>query len=59
MPAWGLFMKKVYDDNTLIQYRRGPFKKPENFVLDCGRVTSDSTDTYIPLSTSDDEGTSF
>jgi penicillin-binding protein 1A len=59
MPAWGLFMKKVYDDNTLIQYRRGPFKKPENFVLDCGKVASDSTDTYIPLQTSDDEGTSF
>ncbi|MEO6686270.1 MAG: penicillin-binding transpeptidase domain-containing protein, partial [Dyadobacter sp.] len=59
MPAWGLYMKKVYNDQTLIQYRRGAFVKPENFVLDCGNVASDSTDTYIPPSKSDDEGTSF
>lgn len=59
MPAWGIYMKKVYDDQTLLQYRRGPFVKPENYVLDCGSVVSDSTDTYIPPAKSDDEGVLF
>ena len=59
MPAWGIYMKKVYADETLLQYRRGPFVKPENYVLDCGSVASDSTDTYIPPSRSDDEGVLF
>ena len=59
MPAWGLYMKKVYDDPTLVQYRKGPFNKPENFVLNCGSVASDSADTYIPPSRSDDEGALF
>lgn len=60
MPAWGLYMKKVYDDQTLLQYRRGPFIKPENYSLDCGKVASDSTDTYVPpASSSDDEGVLF
>jgi len=59
MPAWGIYMKKVYNDQTLLQYRKGPFIKPENYVLDCGSVKSDSTDTYIPPSRSDDEGVLF
>jgi penicillin-binding protein 1A len=60
MPAWGLYMKKVYDDQTLLQYRKGPFIKPENYSLDCGNVASDSTDTYVPpASSSDDEGVLF
>lgn len=59
MPAWGLFMQKVYNDQTLQQYRKGPFLKPENYIRDCGTVFSDSTDTYIPPSRSDDEGVLF
>jgi penicillin-binding protein 1A len=60
MPAWGLYMKKVYDDQTLLQYRKGPFIKPENYSLDCGNVASDSADTYVPpASSSDDEGVLF
>ncbi|MDQ6480833.1 transglycosylase domain-containing protein [Dyadobacter sp. LHD-138] len=60
MPAWGIYMKKVYEDQTLVQYRKGPFVKPENYVLDCGNVASDSTDTYVPpASSSDDEGVLF
>ncbi|CAG4991912.1 Penicillin-binding protein 1A [Dyadobacter sp. CECT 9275] len=59
MPAWGLFMQKVYNDPTLQQYRKGPFNKPENYIRDCGKVQSDSTDTYIPPSRSDDEGVLF
>ena len=59
MPAWGIYMKKVYNDQTLLQYRKGPFIKPENYILDCGKVVSDSTDTYVPPSKSDDEGALF
>jgi penicillin-binding protein 1A len=60
MPAWGLFMKKVYNDQTLLQYRKGPFVKPENYTLDCGNVESDTSDTYVPpASISDDEGVLF
>jgi penicillin-binding protein 1A len=59
MPAWGMFMQKVYADQTLVQYRKGPFNKPENYVRGCGGVTTDSTDTYIPPSRSDDEGVLF
>ncbi len=59
MPAWGLYMQKVYKDETLQQYRRGPFNKPENYIRDCGNVAVDSSDTYIPPSRSDDEGVLF
>ena len=59
MPAWGLFMQKVYKDPTLVQYRKEPFKKPENYVRECGGVSTDSTDTYVPPSRSDDEGVLF
>lgn len=59
MPAWGAFMQKVYNDQTLIQYRKGAFKRPENFVNDCSTVQSDSTDVYTPPAKSDDEGVLF
>jgi penicillin-binding protein 1A len=59
MPAWGLFMQKVYNDPTLTEYRKEPFNKPENYVRDCGGFATDSTDTYIPPSRSDDEGVLF
>ncbi len=59
MPAWGLYMQKVYNDPTLTEYRKGPFTKPANYIRDCGAVTSDSTDTYTPPSKSDDEGVLF
>jgi penicillin-binding protein 1A len=59
MPAWGLYMQKVYADPTLLQYRKGKFEKPANFTLNCGGVYTDSTDTYIPPSLSDDEGVLF
>jgi penicillin-binding protein 1A len=59
MPAWGIYMKKVYDDQTLVDYRKGPFNKPANYVRDCGAVLSDSTNTYTPPSKSDDEGVLF
>jgi penicillin-binding protein 1A len=38
---------------------KGPFNKPENYVRECGGVATDSTDTYIPPSRSDDEGVLF
>lgn len=59
MPAWGLYMQKVYADPTLLQYRKGKFEKPANFTLNCGGVYTDSSDTYIPPSLSDDEGVLF
>jgi penicillin-binding protein 1A len=59
MPAWGLFMQKVYIDQTLTDYRKGPFIKPADYVRDCGGVYSDSTNTYIPPTISDDEGVLF
>jgi penicillin-binding protein 1A len=59
MPAWGLFMQKVYNDPTLTEYRKGPFNKPDNYVRDCGVFATDSTDTYIPPSRSEDEGVLF
>ena len=59
MPAWGLFMQKVYKDETLKQYRKGPFNKPDNYIRDCGNVAVDSSDTYIAPSRSDDEGILF
>ena len=59
MPAWGLFMQKVYNDQTLVDYRKGPFIKPDNYVRDCGGFATDSTDTYIPPSRSEDEGVLF
>jgi len=59
LPAWGLYMQKVYADPTLVQYRKSKFEKPVNFRLDCGGVYTDSTDTYVPPSLSDDEGVLF
>lgn len=59
MPAWGMFMQKVYKDQTLVDYRKGPFNKPANYTRDCGGFATDSTNTYIPPSRSDDEGVIF
>jgi penicillin-binding protein 1A len=59
MPAWGLFMQKVYNDPTLTEYRKGPFVKPANYTNGCEGVDLDASDTYIPPSRSDDEGVLF
>ncbi len=59
LPAWGLYMQKVYADPTLTDYRKGPFAKPEGYFPDCGGVHADSSDTYMPPSLSDDEGALF
>lgn len=48
MPAWALYMQKVYADPTLTQYRPEPFRKPNNFKIDCGGYYIDSTQRYIP-----------
>lgn len=59
MPAWGLYMKKVYEDQTLLKYRKGKFPMPANFTLDCGGNYSNSEEVYTPPSLSDDEGVLF
>ncbi len=59
MPAWGMYMQKVYNDPTLINYGKSSFTKPENYFLDCGRVEVDSSDTYIPPSIVEDDDVLF
>ncbi|WP_234735487.1 penicillin-binding protein 1A [Tellurirhabdus bombi] len=55
MPAWALYMQKIYGDKTLQKgrypYAREPFRKPDGFnlALDCGSNTYiDSSQRYIP-----------
>lgn len=52
MPAFANFMDKVYADPTLAAagYRKGPFKKPENFSMsfDCGTAVGPDTIQVAP-----------
>ena len=48
MPAWAIYMQKVYADKTLMNYRPEPFRKPNNFKIDCGGYHIDSSQRYIP-----------
>lgn len=48
MPAWAMYMQKVYNDPSLTQYRPEPFRKPNNFKIDCGGYHIDSSQRYIP-----------
>ncbi len=48
MPAWAMYMQKVYKDPTLTSYRPEPFRKPNNFKIDCGGYHIDSSQRYIP-----------
>ncbi len=48
MPAWAMYMQKVYKDPTLTNYRPEPFRKPNKFRIDCGGYHIDSTQRYIP-----------
>ncbi|GAB3959908.1 transglycosylase domain-containing protein [Spirosoma harenae] len=48
MPAWGMYMQKIYKDPGLTQYRPEPFRKPNNFKIDCGGYQIDSSQRYIP-----------
>ncbi len=48
MPAWAMYMQKIYQDPTLTQYRPEPFRKPNNFKIDCGGYHIDSSQRYIP-----------
>lgn len=58
MPAWGLFMQRVYKDPTLTDYRPEPFRKPDKYKIDCGGYYIDSSQRYIPpkvLNSGDEE----
>lgn len=66
MPEWGLFMKKVYADPTIEDYRKTKFNIPGNVrisgdcVITAGEVfpsAVDSTRTYVPptVKPSDDD----
>lgn len=59
LPAWGLYMKNVYADRTLEQYKKAAFNKPPNFSLACEEVPKDTTGTYTPPNASEDEGALF
>lgn len=48
MPAWALYMQKVYKDPTLTRYKPVPFRRPNNFQIDCGGYHIDSASRYIP-----------
>lgn len=48
MPAWGLYMQKVYADKTLAKYKPSPFLKPDGYKVDCGGYYIDSSQRYIP-----------
>jgi penicillin-binding protein 1A len=48
MPAWGMYMQKIYADPSLAKYRPEPFRKPNNFKIDCGGYHIDSSQRYIP-----------
>ncbi|WP_018621715.1 penicillin-binding protein 1A [Spirosoma luteum] len=48
MPAWAMYMQKIYKDPSLTQYRPEPFRKPNNFQIDCGGYYIDSSQRYIP-----------
>ncbi|WP_375445127.1 penicillin-binding protein 1A [uncultured Fibrella sp.] len=48
MPAWALFMQKVYADKSLTKYKPGPFLKPNGYKVDCGGYYIDSAQRYIP-----------
>lgn len=48
MPAWAIYMQKIYKDPTLTNFRPEPFRKPNNFKIDCGGYHIDSSQRYIP-----------
>lgn len=48
MPAWAMYMQKIYKDPTLTSYRPEPFRKPNDFKIDCGGYHIDSSQRYIP-----------
>ncbi len=55
MPAWALYMQKVYKDPTLTDYRPEPFRKPNDYKLDCGGVYIDSASRYIEPKVKEEE----
>ncbi len=55
MPAWALYMQKVYKDPTLVNYRPEPFRKPNDYKLDCGGVYIDSASRYIEPKVKEEE----
>ena len=58
MPAWGVYMQRVYRDPNLPGYKPQPFRKPDKYKIDCGGYYIDSSQRYIPpkVTTQDEEG---
>lgn len=58
MPAWALYMQRVYKDPTLTRYKPERFRKPDKYKIDCGGYYIDSTQRYIPpkVTTQEEEG---
>ena len=66
MPAWAMYMQKVYKDPELGgitgMYRPEKFQKPQkmDMALDCASpYRNDSTNTYLAPTVTDDEGVIF
>lgn len=66
MPAWGLYMQKVYADpdlagNERSPYRRDRFIKPDGMEanIGCGGVKIDTVNTYLRPKVTDDESILF
>jgi penicillin-binding protein 1A len=66
MPAWGMYMQKVYADPDLAgseksPYRREHFFKPDGMEanIGCGGVKIDSVNTYLRPKVTDDESILF
>lgn len=57
MPAWALYMQKVYRDPALPRYKPERFRKPDKYKIDCGGYYIDSSQRYIPpkVTTQDEE----
>ncbi|AEI51182.1 penicillin-binding protein 1A [Runella slithyformis] len=66
MPAWGLYMQKVYADADLAGNERSPFRrdrfiKPDGMDvnINCGGVKIDTLNTYLRPKVTDDESILF
>lgn len=66
MPAWGMYMQKVYEDPDLAGSEKSPYKRERFFKPDgmeanigCGEIKIDTLNTYLRPKVTDDESILF
>jgi penicillin-binding protein 1A len=66
MPAWGMYMQKVYEDTDLAGSEKSPYKRERFFKPDgmeanigCGGIKIDTLNTYLRPKVTDDESILF